>query len=72
MIFDYTWLMSAMTLATMWLAGNKDWRAWVVGLLNQGFWLYFIFDKRAFGLLPMTIVLFCLYVRNLYKWKHKK
>lgn len=72
MKLDYTWLMSAMTLLTMWLAGNKDRRAWFVGLTNQLFWVYFIHDKEAYGLLPMTLILTYIYTRNLYKWDNKK
>jgi len=69
MKFDYTWIMSGITIYTMWLAGDKKKLAWVLGLVNQCFWLFFIYQKQAWGLLPMTISLCIIYTRNLMKWK---
>lgn len=68
MKIDYTWAMSAITIFTMWFAGDKKKLAWVLGLFNQALWLYFIYDKQSWGLLPMTIAMIIIYSRNLYKW----
>jgi hypothetical protein len=68
MKFDYTWIMSGITIFTMWLAGDKKKLAWILGLLNQVLWLYFIYDKQSWGLLPMTFAMVFIYARNLYKW----
>ena len=68
MKFDYTWIMSGITIFTMWFAGDKKKLAWKLGLINQALWLYFIYDKQSWGLLPMTIAMIIIYTRNLYKW----
>lgn len=65
MNFNYTWIMSAITVWSMWLAGENKRTAWVLGLFNQGLWLLFIFQTKAWGLLPMNIALTITYTRNL-------
>lgn len=62
-------LTSAVTIFGMWLAGNKDPRAWIVGLANQSLWLLFIFVFHAWGLLPLAAALIMTYSRNLRKWR---
>ena len=64
-----TWIMSAVTIATMWLAGNKNPLAWKIGLANQALWLTFIVGKEAWGLLPMCAAITFTYGRNLFKWQ---
>jgi hypothetical protein len=64
-----TWLMSALTIYTLWQAGNKKVRAWVVGLLNQSLWLWFIISREEWGLLPMTGAITFIYARNLIRWR---
>ena len=65
MNFNYTWIMSAITVWSMWLAGDRKKLAWVLGLINQGLWLLFIFQTKAWGLLPMNVALVITYSRNL-------
>ncbi len=62
------WLMSAVTLYTMWAAGDRKAMAWAVGLGNQVLWLTWIIATAAWGLLPMTFALCFVYGRNLLKW----
>ena len=62
------WIMSAITIWQVLLAGNQ-WRyAWLVGLFNQSLWLCFILAVEAYGLLPMNIALWIVYTRNHIKW----
>ena len=63
------WLMSAVTLYTMWGVGDRKAHAWAIGLGNQVFWFTWIFASSAWGLLPMTIALTFVYARNLMKWR---
>lgn len=62
---------SVVTLVGMWLAGNKDPRAWIVGLANQVLWLAFIVLFGAWGLLPLLVSLVVIYTRNLIKWRRE-
>ena len=62
------WLLSAITIWTMFLAGNKHRNAWAVGLVNQALWLVWIISAQAWGLLPMNAALWIVYGRNHWKW----
>lgn len=62
------WLLSAITIYTMVLAGNKRRGAWIVGLVNQLLWLLWIVLAGAWGLLPMNVALWVVYARNYLKW----
>jgi hypothetical protein len=62
------WFMSAITLYMTFLQGRKRWTAWVVGLVNQLLWLWFMLDTRTWGLIPLNVGLWWLYARNLRMW----
>lgn len=62
------YLLSAITIYSMLLAGNKKRGAWLVGLVNQLLWLVWIVLSGAWGLLPMNIALWVVYARNYIKW----
>ena len=63
------WLTGIGTLAAMELIGRKDWRGWAVGLGSQTFWLYLIYDRKLWGLLPLTLCLIWRYTVALRKWR---
>lgn len=63
------YILSAITIYSMLLAGNKKRGAWLWGLLNQVLWLVWIILSSAWGLLPMNIALWIVYGRNYLKWK---
>lgn len=66
---DYTILMSILSVVVLIGVGNKKRWAWCIGLISQCLWFYFIYDYKAYGLIPMHIVYTILYVRNLIKWR---
>lgn len=63
------WLLSAITIYTMFLAGNRARNTWAVGLANQALWLVWILAAGAWGLLPMNAALWAVYARNHLKWR---
>lgn len=62
------WLLSAITIYSMLLAGNKRKGAWLVGLANQALWLVWIVLTKSWGLIPMNLALWFVYGRNYFKW----
>lgn len=61
--------MSAITIATMWLAGSR-WRwTWALSLGNQALWLIWIIATRNWGFLPMNACMWIVSVRNHLKWQ---
>ena len=71
-LFDYTYILSALSLFVLWGVGNRWWWIWGVGLVSQVLWFYFIYDKGTYGLIPMHIAYTIIYTRNLIKWKYEK
>lgn len=63
------WILSAITIYTMFLANEKSKNTWIVGLINQALWLIWIILISAWGLLPMNIALWVIYTRNHIKWR---
>jgi len=62
------WLLSAITIFTMWKAGDLKRSAWLVGLGNQALWLVWIIFSHSWGLLPLTAALTFVYTRNYIRW----
>lgn len=63
------WLLSAITIYMTVLAGNRHPHAWAVGLVNQALWLVWIIASSSWGLLPMNLALWAIYLRNHLKWR---
>jgi len=63
------WLLSAITIYTMFLAGSKKKHTWAVGLFSQLLWLIWIIASASWGLLPMNLALWVVYTRNHLKWR---
>jgi hypothetical protein len=69
MIWDVLpFILSAVTIIAMWLAGRKDRRAWSLGLANQVLWLVFIWHTESWGLLGLTVALTWIYSQNYRRW----
>lgn len=69
LINQLPWLLSLVTIASVWMAGDKRRHAWSLGVANQGLWLVWIIASGTWGLLPMTIVLGIVCGRNYLKWQ---
>lgn len=62
------YVISVVTVYSMWLAGNKDFAAWPIAIVNQALWLFWIVLSGTWGLLPMNIALWIIFYRNYRKW----
>lgn len=65
------WLLSAVTIWMMVLAGNMRRIAWSVGLFNQALWAVWIVVTAAWGLAPLTLVMTAVCLRNWRKWSRE-
>ena len=72
MISQYLpWLLSAITIWSSFLAGNKDIKAWKVALCNQFLWSVWVIVSQTWGFVPLNIALWIVYYRNYRKWKNE-
>ena len=65
------WVMSAVTITQMYLAGSQKRSAWALGLANQVLWVAFSVSVQAWGLLPLSGALVIVYTRNWIRWGRK-
>ena len=65
------WLLSTGTIATNWFIGNRAWYCWYIGLATQAVWFVWIPLSGTWGLLPTTIFLTIVFLRNLLKWRRE-
>lgn len=66
------WVLSANTLALMWLVGNRRIAGWALGVIGQALWFAFIFTWQVWGLLPLATSLTVVYSRNLILWRRER
>lgn len=62
------WVISCVTIFFLYRAGDGKRDAWEIALFGNLLWLMFIMMSHTWGLLPMNIVLWYMYVRNYRKW----
>jgi len=63
------YVLSTITIYQVFLAGNKNVHAWIIGMGNQVLWLTWILVSQNYGLLPMNVAMWVLYTRNHFKWR---
>jgi 4-hydroxybenzoate polyprenyltransferase len=63
-----TWVLSAVTILTMWLMGSKNVWGPRVSLFSQVLWCSYSIATKQYGLLPACTVLGIVAVRNIRKW----
>lgn len=63
------YLLSMITAYSVLMAGKLRIIAWRVGLVNQLFWLTWIFFSGSWGFLLMNLVMWYVNITNLIKWR---
>lgn len=63
------WITGAMTILAMELVARRRWEGWAVGLANQTLWLWLIYTRGLWGLLPLTAILSWRYTVALVRWR---
>lgn len=63
------WITGGLTVLAMELVARKMWHGWLVGLLNQVFWVYLVVSRELWGLLPLTAILTWRYAAALVRWR---
>lgn len=64
-------LTGILTICSVELLARKRWHGWLLGLLNQPCWLWVIYSKGAWGLLPLTLWLTVRYTFALIRWRRE-
>ena len=64
-----SYIISVISLLSLWLVGNKNKWGWIIGILNQGLWTVYAIKLQQWGLLIGVVAYTIVDIRNLLKWK---
>jgi hypothetical protein len=65
------WFMSAMMIAFYWLTGNKWKHIWIMSMAVNLIWVGYAILIKQYGLIPSSIIILGVSVRNHFKWRTK-
>jgi len=63
-----SYVLSANSLVSLWLVGNKNKAGFVLGVINQALWVWYALMLKQYGLLIGVIAYTIINIRNLVKW----
>ena len=67
--FILEFLASMAAIITVWVYGNKNNRAPVIGLIGQMFWWALTIYGELWGLIPLNIIMIVVHTRNYFHMK---
>jgi hypothetical protein len=62
------WILSGCSVIMLWLMGNKNKYAPMIGIATQLLWIYYCISTRQYGLLAGVIVYTVVHIRNAVMW----
>ena len=68
----FSFILSALSLLSLWLMGNKNKLGIVVGLANQLLWVVYALMLKQYGLLVGVCAYTIIHIRNLEKWTREE
>ncbi|MET7668992.1 hypothetical protein [Micromonospora luteifusca] len=64
----WSWLLMAVGVTGLYLAGKRSWTGWAVGLAAQLLWLAYAITTEQWGFLVSCFAYGAIYIRNLLAW----
>lgn len=71
MAWWWSWLLTAVGVTGLWLAGSRRSIGWAVGLGAQGLWVAYAISTRQWGFLVSAFAYGTVYGRNLARWRRQ-
>ena len=65
----WSYLLTAVGVFGLWLAGRKDRRGWMVGVGAQGLWIAYATATQQWGFYISAIAYGWVYIKNARAWK---
>lgn len=66
------WFMSALMVAFYWLNGNKWKHIWLMSMAVNVAWIAYAIAIKQYGLIPSSIIILGVSIRNHIKWMGDK
>ena len=67
----WSWLLAAVGLTGMWLAGRNNRMGWAVGIGVQFLWLTYAIATAQWGFLVSAVAYGAVYARNWWSWRKR-
>ena len=67
----WSYILTAIGVFGLWLAGRKDWRGWLVGLSAQGVWLAYAVATQQWGFIVSAFAYGWVYALNIWRMRRK-
>ena len=67
-----SYVLSANSLISLWLVGNKNKAGFILGIVNQALWVWYAIMLKQYGLLVGVIAYTIINIRNLVKWSKER
>ena len=64
----WSWLLSAMGVAGIWLAGSRKRSGWAIGLVSEVVWIAYAVLTRQYGFILGALAYGFVQVRNWLAW----
>lgn len=68
----WSYVLTAVGVFGLWLAGRKDWRGWLVGVGAQGLWIAYATATQQWGFYISAVAYGWVYARNLHLWRRER
>jgi len=64
----WSWLLSIVGAAGVFLTGKKDWRGWAIGVLSELLWFIYAIVTKQYGFIFGCILYTTVFIKNLNNW----
>jgi len=64
----WSWLLTAVGVTGLWIAGSQSKWGWCIGIAAQGLWISYGLATGQYGFIASALVYGSMYVRNFLKW----
>lgn len=65
----WSWILTAVGITGIYLAGSKNKLGWLIGILAQVLWLVFGLTTQQYGFIVSAFVYGFVYIRNWRRWR---
>lgn len=67
----WSWILAAVGILGIYLAGRKNSAGWLVGMFAQVLWLAYAIATRQWGFLFTSVAYGAIYTKNWIKWRRE-
>jgi hypothetical protein len=68
----WSYLLTAVGVFGLWLAGRHDTRGWIVGIFAQGLWIAYATATHQWGFYISALAYGWVYSKNAWRWHHDR